>query len=32
MIYDGSLDGPVSPEDHPSKNWFVTWLIVRDLD
>jgi hypothetical protein len=31
VIYDGSLEGPVSPEVHPFKNWFVTWLIVRDL-
>ena len=28
-IYDGSLDGPVSPEAHPHKNWYVAWLIER---
>jgi hypothetical protein len=32
VIYDGSLDGPVSTAEHPHKNWYVSWLIVPDLD
>ena len=32
IIYDGSLDEPVSPQEHPLKNWYVAWLIERDLD
>ena len=31
LIYDGSLDNPVSPKDHPSKNWYVSWVITSDL-
>ncbi len=31
-IYDGSLDEPVSCQEHPLKNWYVAWLIERDLD
>jgi hypothetical protein len=32
VIYDGSLDEPVTTAEHPSKNWYVSWLIERDLD
>jgi hypothetical protein len=28
LVYDGSLDEPVSPQDHPMKAWSVSWLIV----
>jgi hypothetical protein len=32
LIYDGSLDQPVSREQHPCKDWYVNWLIEPDLD
>ena len=32
LIYDGSLEEPVSREKHPRKNWYVAWLIEPDLD
>jgi hypothetical protein len=31
LIYDGLLEGPVSSQEHPRKNWFVGWMIVRGL-
>jgi hypothetical protein len=27
-VYDGSLDAPVSPRDHPRGKWIISWLIV----
>ena len=30
-VYDGSLENPVSIQDHPHKNWHVAWLIEPDL-
>jgi hypothetical protein len=31
VIYDGLLEGPVGPQEHPYKNWFVGWMVVRAL-
>ena len=31
IVYDGDLEQPVSPEEHPMKNWYVAWLIEPDL-
>jgi hypothetical protein len=31
VIYDGSLEKPVSPRDHPLKDWYLAWLIETDL-
>jgi hypothetical protein len=28
VIYDGSLDAPVSPADHPHKDWYPVWLLA----
>jgi hypothetical protein len=32
VIYDGSLNEPVTATEHPRKDWYVSWLIERDLD
>jgi hypothetical protein len=31
VIFDGSLEHPISPEDHPCSKWFVSALFVREL-
>ena len=31
MVYDGSLVEPVSPQDHPSRKWFISWMITPGL-
>ncbi len=31
LVYDGSLDGPISPQEHPRGNWYVGWLFIRAL-
>jgi hypothetical protein len=30
-VYDGSLDEPVSTQDHPRKKWLVLGVIVRGI-
>ncbi|MFI5456639.1 MAG: hypothetical protein ACHRXM_14420 [Isosphaerales bacterium] len=31
VVYDGSLEQPISPEDHPRKKWYIRELCIRDL-
>jgi hypothetical protein len=29
VVYDGSLENPISTQDHPQKDWHVVWLIAQ---
>jgi hypothetical protein len=30
-VYDGSLDEPVSPRDHPRRKWYISWLVISGV-
>ncbi len=31
VIYDGSLEAPVSPAEHPHKDWYPVWFLTNSL-